>query len=375
MRNITLYGLTVLFFCQFAANAKNIELIKPFPLYQYSSTNKLVSIKDVTANLNAIAAGNAGFCDTEIKNYIRFSYDRASHSVLTTSSALQTYEVDIEITSFNYVSGGGQPSAEPPITITLTIKYDPANSVIYNDIEEYWFTGSLRVSAEITAIRLNGGSWTPSPAFMLEAGIQIERYYDFNPNWKPQNLQISYIPTSEELSISGFTIHGANAYDIEWTFANNYSDINLASSLSAQNVEWWFHNNCTRIRVYDDMPVTIPAVFDRGYVIVRVRGIGRPANAYNCSMEELGAWTLEDHYDLGVDDPLTFAAAALTAPFNDFILLHLTPEAHEASKNWTYEVNFAEGGKMKQVVSYYDGTQRNRQTVTLANTEKEVGEP
>jgi RHS repeat-associated protein len=42
---------------------------------------------------------------------------------------------------------------------------------------------------------------------------------------------------------------------------------------------------------------------------------------------------------------------------------------HERGLNWQYSAAFAEEGKKKEVVQYFDGTQRNRQSVTLDNTD------
>ncbi|HMG68641.1 MAG TPA: DUF6443 domain-containing protein, partial [Chitinophagaceae bacterium] len=45
---------------------------------------------------------------------------------------------------------------------------------------------------------------------------------------------------------------------------------------------------------------------------------------------------------------------------------------HEVSLNWQYSVTFAEEGKKKEVISYFDGSLRNRQSVTLNNTDNKT---
>ncbi len=49
---------------------------------------------------------------------------------------------------------------------------------------------------------------------------------------------------------------------------------------------------------------------------------------------------------------------------------------HENLKNWQYQAVFAEEGKKKEIISYFDGSLRNRQTVTRINSNNEaiVGE-
>ena len=43
--------------------------------------------------------------------------------------------------------------------------------------------------------------------------------------------------------------------------------------------------------------------------------------------------------------------------------------------NWQYTASFAEEGKRKEVISYFDGSMRSRQAVTLTNSEKTPGTP
>lgn len=43
--------------------------------------------------------------------------------------------------------------------------------------------------------------------------------------------------------------------------------------------------------------------------------------------------------------------------------------SHQEKLNWQFQASYAEDGKKKEVVSYFDGTLRNRQTVTKINSE------
>jgi len=49
---------------------------------------------------------------------------------------------------------------------------------------------------------------------------------------------------------------------------------------------------------------------------------------------------------------------------------------HQINKNWQFQASYAEEGKKKEVISYFDGTLRNRQTVTRINSDNHavVGE-
>lgn len=46
--------------------------------------------------------------------------------------------------------------------------------------------------------------------------------------------------------------------------------------------------------------------------------------------------------------------------------------SHENLKNWQVTTNFAEEGKKKEVISYFDGSLRNRQSVTKINSDDNV---
>ncbi|MEW6773879.1 MAG: hypothetical protein AB1304_07760 [Bacteroidota bacterium] len=46
--------------------------------------------------------------------------------------------------------------------------------------------------------------------------------------------------------------------------------------------------------------------------------------------------------------------------------------AHENKKNWQYTATYAEEGKKKEVISYFDGSLRDRQSVTKINTDNNI---
>src|SRR5690554_1541729 len=117
-----------------------------------------------------------------------------------------------------------------------------------------------------------------------------------------------------------------------------------------------FKRNSTRIRT-SNQHYSIPQIFARGYLIYRVRAVGRWQD--DPTKDLYGRWSV--------------GVGALKVSDWDYITIS---EAHEDEKNWQYESTYAEGGKKKEVTQYFDGSLRGRQTVTRVNSDYQaiVGE-
>ncbi|WP_264559126.1 RHS repeat-associated core domain-containing protein [Flavobacterium sp. N2270] len=116
--------------------------------------------------------------------------------------------------------------------------------------------------------------------------------------------------------------------------------------------------NNTRI-VTTNTEFTIPLIYSKGYLIYRVRGISRFDNG-GFNTNYYGPWSSTESIKTFVSDwPHTY------------IVLD-----HDTGKNWQFQASYAEEGKKKEVVSYFDGSLRNRQTVTKINSDENavVGE-
>ncbi|OUL60434.1 deaminase domain-containing protein [Flavobacterium sp. AJR] len=150
-------------------------------------------------------------------------------------------------------------------------------------------------------------------------------------------------------------------YELEWTWVDNFAadGSNLLPkqiALSDQD----FKLNSTRIQTKDTI-YKIPIVYSKGYIIYRVRPVGRFLD--DISKNYYGNWTSgfeEKHKDVS----------------NWSHFLEIDKNHESGKKNWQYQSSFAEDGKKKEVVSYFDGSLRNRQTVTKINSNNKavVGE-
>ena len=95
--------------------------------------------------------------------------------------------------------------------------------------------------------------------------------------------------------------------------------------------------------------------YSKGYLVYRVRPVGRFLD--NTNKNFYGQWTS------GLTDAFT-----KVSHWPHFVEID---QAHESGKkNWQYQASFAEDGKKKEVVSYFDGSLRNRQTVTQLTSDR-----
>ncbi|MCK7556244.1 DUF6443 domain-containing protein [Chitinophaga sedimenti] len=115
------------------------------------------------------------------------------------------------------------------------------------------------------------------------------------------------------------------------------------SSVTAAQLVPMFRNNATRVTIAGHS-YKISLVHNNRYLLVRWRGVSYDTDEFRNE----GVWHYElDNGQLGV--------------------ITLNTEWHLPSLNWQYNATYAEEGKKKEIISYFDGTLRNRQTVTVSS--------
>jgi len=164
---------------------------------------------------------------------------------------------------------------------------------------------------------------------------------------------------------------GAEEYDLEWVFVNNYG-VDLQTPLSPSAITYndnLFRFNSTRVSTKNTF-YKIPYLYEQGYILYRVRGVGRN-NLDNYSSLISGKWSNEGFPAVPVDVasfPNKFPNPSLSQLCNSAEVL----VTHEQALNWQSSVSYAEDGKSKAVVSYMDGSLHGRQSVTKIKTDDEV---
>jgi hypothetical protein len=143
---------------------------------------------------------------------------------------------------------------------------------------------------------------------------------------------------SDELLIYWNSLSGVTHYDLEWTFYDDSSYVikNWPSTFNSDI----YKNNSTRITV-SALSYKLSLVYPNGKLIYRVRGV---------KIDSYGN--------------------RLTTAWSSDVNNIFTIQWHEPDFNWQYTSVFAEEGKKKEVVNYFDGSLRNRQNVTRSNSDR-----
>lgn len=301
------------------------------------------------------AGGTLNFRDVNAKTRVLIGIDKANADVLT------AYNYKFVVT-VNYSTYSGSVLTPASSTQTLEVSYDPAQGGLnYKDLAAIEINGGYLVNAKIVDIinmATNTSVTNPPSNLYFETEIETERYYDMNFSSSLYTLSSPLIATAvsatDEIEVTWPYIPGAEEYDLEWVWVSD--DI-----VSPFNYIVDFKNNSTRIRTSSQF-YRVSNVFEKGKVFFRVRGVGYTgalvAGVYN--QPYFTSWTMADY----TSTTLGFYSCP-SSPSNIFCIT----TDHEEHKNWQYKATYAEEGKKKEVVSYFDGTLRNRQSVTKSNSD------
>ncbi|WP_159456183.1 RHS repeat domain-containing protein [Chitinophaga eiseniae] len=284
---------------------------------------------------------------------------------LVTFSKNFSCKIDLKI---EYWSSPGQDN---PITlphIPLTIRYDTAAGAVYQLSDQYDFKNAYKIKITVNDISSAELGELP-PVFLLKAQVVVNR--DYLPQ-KEHTLEpvVSMVPagTASRTTTTAFAAANANAgagqvqiswdangaqkFDLEWTFVDEESTIGRSLEQNPNQPEATlaiiFRNNSSRVTVMENS-YRIPVTQQYKFLLVRIRTVDE-----SDQFRTEGPWVYTCKLD-GVQQP---GVIALDAAW------------HRPALNWQYSVSFAEDGKRKEVMSYLDGTLRNRQTVTLNNSDQ-----
>ncbi len=243
-------------------------------------------------------------------------------------------------------------------TLTLHSYSDPSKQDVLE--QELSYLNSKKIEVSVKSL-----SDDIIPQLYLEVGFKAERYYELDYTSKAQLFfnAISYDTlggvtrqnlasksvldvSKSDVEISWNHIEGAEYYQLEWSWIDNYD--RQASTIDLTPLQ--FKNNCTRVDVYGNH-YKIPNVFSKGFIVFRVRAVG--VWTENTDKEKIAVWSSGEMNEEYVSD------------WKHFVEVN---KEHQAEKNWKYEASYSEGGKRKDVVSYFDGSLRTRQNVTRTNS-------
>ncbi|TCC87295.1 hypothetical protein EZ428_21575 [Pedobacter frigiditerrae] len=352
LRNLTFIGLLLCFF------TKSYASTEPYENFIKGTIKKGDSLMVKDEKFRNPVFNWAEITNIKVQNSI-------SLRVLSEQAISQSFSCAMKL-QVSYFSSPEQviPTID---TITLNVNYNKTYGASYQYLDHKDFTNGYEVKVKVLDVNSPEFGTQMPPVLQLNANIVIERKYLFKPHlFIGINGQLSSSPkagaamrslsggsvnASNQLVLTWDNVVGEEEYDIEWVIVDSLSEVygkvdtlfrSLGSYAPAQ-LAGIFRNNATRITT-NKQDYNISLLFNADYIFVRMRQV-----SYNSiGLREEGEWSY-------------------VKTDSDYAIWELN--WHEKDLNWQYAVTYAEEGKKKEVVSYFDGTLRSRQTATLNNTD------
>lgn len=227
------------------------------------------------------------------------------------------------------------------------------NTIIDLDLAQY--PGAAWGEVTVTSVNFQDITNTAaitsiSNDFHLELSAISERIYELITNTSPTITASTYNSTQNTLDLQWSYITGAESYDLEWVYIADGEE----APNTHRNLDYSYNfTNATRINLAENN-YKLPLAYSKGSVIYRVRGVGYDPTDLNTISRTI--WSYEP-------TTLTLAQASID---NSHYYYYM---GLDGAKNWTYTAVYAEEGKRKEVATYFDGSGRNRQQVTVQNTD------
>ena len=237
----------------------------------------------------------------------------------------------------------------------LVVNYD-VNSNNYVDIAFNRYQGYMEADLTITSISFKEGTTSISPAYIpndvyLELHSEVERYYEPTTpgTWRVEHDDTP-INSKNELLITWDYALGAENFELEWVFIDITGTIpNIQSAVT--EYDW---KDATRITTSNNY-YSISMAYPSGMLVYRVRPVGVDLTYGNYDLTTPADWSYL---------PTTFTAEEAYNEGYGYAY-----EGLDVTKNWTYNIAYAEEGKRKEGINYFDGSAKSRQSVTLLNTD------
>lgn len=301
------------------------------------------SILEVTdGRYNDMQAGNFTFINARIVNELRLAIDLKGYN----PSAPFTTSVRMLLQYDEWVDNHFESRSRE---VFLTVNYTSTGA--FKDKAVYRFYNAHKLKATITQVS------GPTTGIVLLGQIDVTRFEQFDPEaiLTGDMVYADLLAERNELQIQWDTIVGAEEYELEWTSINDYGTGN--EPLTPENItidKSLFRTNSSRVTIVGNK-YAIPLLYDRGYILYRVRGIGRKETDTGIVPID-GRWSYEPQQGHTVANvPHSFRTVG-----------------HQNDLNWQATVSYAEEGKSKAAISYFDGSLRNRQAVSRINSEDKI---
>lgn len=287
--------------------------------------------------------------------------DRAYSNPISLSHSL---DIAVRIRAY------GQNNTSPYFDENRTLSVDPRNVVqaSVSVIDQIDLPGAHKIQVDVLTVKSNGSNVSCPANVSLRLSLYSHRIKT-NPSLSTLNLRHELHNSNANPSLMTGTdkdteyaladymlvkwdaIDFVEGYELEWTYVDNYTTtanvFNVASSLNFGVDDMRF--NASRIFV-DGNEFRIPLLYDKGFLVYRLRALYK----VDCSVDYLRS--------------TTWTSASCATTLDCFSPNYQRLAGHERALNWQASRSFTEGARSKEMVSYFDGSHRNRQSIAYINS-------
>ena len=347
--SLTLLGVFVVSFASFAGIHDYTKVIQATSAGSPILVGTANAVDSVEAQMVA-----ANHVDISVINRVTFGIDLHNENYIGSDMDVTVY-LTVKRWNDNLV-----PMSDT--NLILSVAYNPFNALQMISSEMAEFNGAYKLVFTIDAIEVDGVAQNDLPLNMYVQGdIIIDQVVELDVI---SSMSTGFIQedkncdgTYDHLKINWTNITGAEEYQLEWLHINDYTaDLNINNNVPESALEYNFKYNSTRIAT-SYLEYDLSLLFDRGWVVFRVRPVG--VDLANPDQVIFGNWNVAE---FGTVDQVSVSGKY---PISNTV-------RHEPDLNWEYSANYAEEGKKKETIIYYDGSLRNRQTVTRISSDENI---
>ncbi len=368
MRNIILF-FVLLFLQGLSSSAQEVFIDGAFGTTIQAGTN--LTVEDQYQQCRVATNCPYDFELESTRLYTKLYFDESLRNYYATDWKVT---IDYSIAFYqNYSSTSSTNTSH-----TLEIDYHPTEN--YKDIDAFihslpagFYTKADVAINTVTITDRNGSPttvMTTLPDYIhFDVHLEVNRVYTLDVNRKPRvntfNSTTGINTVNNTFTISWDFLSGAHEYDVEWLFVNMGN--------SPQTDEFYLDfKNATRVTTQQHF-YDISLAYPRGFIIWRVRGVGLeksdPASlVFDKRVEGVWSFNSKGYYKQnGVDLVPTSGNTSGNSRYSNHNFFW---PGLEQDKNWQYNVVYAEDGKRKEVINFYDDILKPEQTVTILNTDQ-----
>ncbi len=309
---------------------------------------------------------------TKLQNIVELKINR--EALKETNIALQEVEITFELDYYKFDIQVTTPTITHVTneTHTLSVKFNPATHAIDKEIDI--FVQSYQVASsklKVTQIKVNGIIrallTTDIPVLLTNTiNADIDEGLGLPVSLNPMAYFSLGTTCQNDLTIGWASFPGAKSYELEYVLVDYWVKTKTA-------YHYDFKNNSTRIQL-NSTNYSFPLIYEKGYILYRIKAHGFNYNGSEWETSETD-WTMPDRPNAssGCYGPLDLTNGSINSCNGfGFVDLNFSFGGFEPDKNWQYAISFAENAKSMGVISYSDGTLRNRQSISVMNSENKA---